>query len=271
MKFPFLALLLGLLLLSPGSGLLAQTLSGGDPFGSAARLDAPGPSPSDAGQTPPLGKGAPAAAASATPAPPTIIDSQNMDYDEKTRIAIFTGEDYGVYVKDPSFIVYCDKLTAHMRKAAGPAVPGAPGAKGKPTPTPASILKPKPGASPDATPARGGGLQSAVAEGVPDRPVVIVQDKPPANPGDQPVHNVGIAAKADYNADTGDVILTGWPRVSQGMDTQIATSRDTVMIMNKDGHTMVAHGPTRTVIQQQDQPKKTGTNSSDSSASPTPQ
>jgi len=267
MKF----LLLGLTLLSlPGSGLLAQTPSGGDLFGSG-RIGAPSPSPSPSGeeQAPRMGTGA---ATAATPQPPTIIDSQNMDYDEKTRLAIFTGDDYGVYVKDPSFIVYCDKLTAHMRKASGPAVPGAPGAKGKPTPTPTPAPTGKPSAA-DAASSRGGGLQSALAEGAPDRPVVIVQDRPSANPGEQPVHNVGIAAKADYNADTGDVKLTGWPRVSQGINTQIATAERTFMIMNKDGHTMKTFGPSRTVITEQNQPKKTGTNadSSDSSASPTPQ
>ena len=245
--------LLGLLLLTlPGSAILAQTISSGDASG-AGRLDVPSPSPSPAGK-----KGAAAA-----PSGPTIIESFAMDYDEKTRLAIFTGVDYGVYVKDPSFIVYCDKLTAHMRKAGGAEPRASPAGKtASPTPKPESK-----GA--DAA-AKGNGLQSAVAEGVPDRPVVIVQDKP-ASGTEQAVHNVGIAAKADYNADTGNVILTGWPRVSQGINTQIATSEKTVMIMNKDGHTMVTNGPSRTVIQEQDQPKKTDSKDGDSSSSPTPQ
>ena len=188
-----------------------------------------------------------------------------MDYDGKTRIAIFTGEYYGVYVKDPSFTVYCDKLTAHMRRAATPAA-GAPGAKGKPAATPRPSAAPGKG---DAAASRGNGLQSAVAEGVPDRPVVIVQDKPAAN-GQEAAHNVGIAAKADYNSDTGDVILTGWPRVSEGVNTQIATSPDTVMIMNKDGRTMTTHGHSRTVIEEQSQPKKTGAASGSAAKSPAP-
>jgi hypothetical protein len=96
--------------------------------------------------------------------------------------------------------------------------------------------------------------------------VVIVQDKPAAN-GGQPEHDVGIALKADYNADTGDVVLTGWPRVSQGINTQIATSPDTVMTMNRDGHTMKTHGPSRTVIQEQNQPKTSGSNSKPSDQS----
>jgi len=244
MKLFLPGLLLGCL---SGSGLLAQTISGNSNDASAT-----------ASPTPEGEKKKPAAQA---PQGPTVIDSDNMDYDEKTRIAIFTGENYGVFVKDPSFTVYCDKLTAHMRKSTT-ATPSLAAPKHKPAATPAP--SPRPASSPGGASARASGLQEAVAEGVPNRPVVIVQDKPPANPGDQPEHDVGIAAKADYNADTGDVFLTGWPRVSQGINTQIATSATTVMIMNKDGHTMKTKGPSRTVIQQA--AAKTGTNS----ASPTP-
>jgi lipopolysaccharide export system protein LptA len=236
---------LGLLFLSlSGPALVAQTISGVDSTGSDL-LSTASPTPAPAKK-----------AAAAAPQGPTIIESQAMDYDEKTRLAIFTGEDYGVYVKDPSFVVYCDKLTAHMRKGSGPAAPGTPGAA-KATPAPA--------AKGAAAPQKANGLQSAIAEGALYRPVVIVQDKP-ASGTDEAQHNVGIAQKADYNADTGDVKLTGWPRVSQGIDTQIATSESTIMIMNKDGKTMRTIGPSRTVIQEQDQTKKP-----DSSSSPTQQ
>jgi hypothetical protein len=249
MKF----LLPGLLLLSlSGSGLLAQTISGGD----SPAVSSSDSSPAPAGER---------KKSDQAPQGPTIIDSQNMDYDGKTRISIFTGDDYGVYVKDPSFIVYCDKLTAYMRKDAGPTTPGAkPSATPTPTPTPAAK-----GKGADSTAGKAGGLQRALAEGNSDYPVVIVQDKPGVN-GAAPEHNVGIALKADYNADTGDVVLTGWPRVSQGINTQIATSADTVMTMNKDGHTMKTHGPSRTVIQEQDQPKTTGSNSKSADQSPSP-
>ena len=43
--------------------------------------------------------------------------------------------------------------------------------------------------------------------------------------------------------------LTGSPRVQQGLDTHIATSPDTVMILNQDGH-LTTHGPSRTEIRQ---------------------
>jgi len=234
-----------------GSALMGQTISGGDSTG-AGLLSVPSASPSPAKKP-----GAPAA-----PQGPTIIDSEAMDYNELTRLAIFTGEDYGVYVKDPSFIIYCDKLTAHMRKGSGAAAPGVPGAVKAASPTPA------PGSKGAAATQKANGLQSALAEGTVNHPVVIVQDKP-ASGTEQAVHNVGIAQKADYNADTGDVKLTGWPRVSQGINTQIATSAETYMIMNKDGHTMKTYGPSRTVIQEQDQPKTPG--ATDSSSNSTPQ
>lgn len=245
-----------LLLVLPAARLAAQTASSSSLF-QPSLAAASSPTPAN-----PKGKPGDANA----PQGPTIIDSDQMDYDEKTRIAIFTGDDYGVLVKDPSFTVYCDKLTAHMRKAgAAPAAPG-PGPKKPATPAPT----PAAGGTAAAASSRSSGLESALAEGTPDRPVVVVQDKPAAN-GEEAQHNVGIALKADYNADTGDVKLTGWPRVSQGINTQIATAESTIMIMNKDGHTMKTIGPSHTVIQEQDQSKKSGTNSADSNtASPSP-
>jgi len=210
------------------------------------------------------------AAADKTPQGPTNIDStEGMDYDETSRVAVFIGEDYGVYVNDPTFIVYCDKLTAHLKKNAGTAqaTPGAPGAK--PTPAPSPTPKGDASAS-DPANSKSSGLERALAEGTTDYPVVIVQDKP-ASPGEEAQHNVGIALKADYNNETGDVYMTGWPRGSQGKDTMIATSPKTVIIMNMKGKRMRAIGPTRTVIEPDDQPKTTGAGSPALSPSPSPQ
>jgi lipopolysaccharide export system protein LptA len=263
-----------------GSRAMAQTISGGNAFAT--------PSPgltgltglsdgADASASPGAEKKKPEKAEKVGQAPqgPTVIDSDSMDYDEKTRVAVFTGDNYGVFVKDPQFTVNCNKLTAFMRKAAGasaPGTPGAPRAKGKAAA--AAGPKASPGgkrSAPDTAAAKSGGLQRALAEGNADQPVVIVQEKPATN-GEQAQHNVGIAEKADYNADTGDVVLTGWPRVSQGINTQIATSKDTIMTMNRDGHTMKTKGPSRSIIQEQDQPKKTGTapEAADETPAPTP-
>jgi lipopolysaccharide export system protein LptA len=238
-----------LLLLCPCAHIFAQSLSGGGPA-SLFENSTPTSSPAASGHKK---KAVPAA----SPQGPTIIDSQAMDYDEKTRIAVFTGDYYGVVVKDPSFTVTCDKLTAYMRKA---------GAAPSATPTPAPSAHGKGGAADGAAAGRENGLQRAIAEGVPDRPVVIVQVKPGAN-GAPPERDVGIAMKADYNADTGDVVLSGWPRVSQNVNTQIATAPSTTMIMNRDGRTMKTHGPSRTVIQEQPKP---GSSPSPANASPSP-
>jgi lipopolysaccharide export system protein LptA len=188
-----------------------------------------------------------------------------MDYDGKTGIAIFTGENYGVLVVSPTFTIYCDKLTAYMRKTGTATTPGA---KGSPGPKPTASPPGNASASPSASPASGG-LKRAIAEGTLIHPAVVVQDKPATN-GEDAQHNVGIGQKADYNADTGDIVLTGWPRVSQGINTQIATSAGTVMTMNRDGRTLKTRGPSRTVIQEVTQPAKTGTNAASASPSPTP-
>lgn len=211
------------------------------------------------------------------PAGPTVITSTgDMTYDERTHLAIFTGPNYGVFVQDPQFTVNCDKLTAYMRHAPAPGLPGtaaAPAAgKGKGKGIAAAVgAKPSPvvaKSSPAAKAAPGaktpggkaakdadkaGGLQRAVAEGDADHPIVIKQEKPAAN-GGEPETDVGIAQKADYNADTGDIVLTGWPRVSQGINTQIATSEGTTMTMNRNTNTMKTTGPSRTVIEEKAAP-----------------
>ena len=202
--------------------------------------------------------------AAGKPSGPTIITSTgDMTYEERTHCAVFTGPDYGVFVQDPQFTVNCDKLTAYMRHAATPGQPGGtaslaakmkagkgskPAATPRATPAPKASPGPKgKGAAKDAD--KASGLQRAVAEGNPDHPIVIRQEKPAAN-GAEPEIDIGIAQKADYDADTGDIVLTGWPKVSQGINTQIATSEGTVMVMNRNNNTMKTHGPSRTVIEE---------------------
>ncbi len=255
------SLCLGLLLASmAASHLLAQGMSGGDPFPAPPTSSdvAPSPEPSADNKKP----GAPQTTGS------TTIDSMAMDYDEKTRIVIFTGDNYGVTVVDPQFTINCNKVTAYLRQP-GESTPGA-SPKGKAAASPKLGVPhtpaPKPAASPSSAAPKQSSFKRAVAEGTRDQPVVIVQDKP-ASPGQEAQHSVGIAEKADYNADTGDIKLTGWPRVTQGINTQIATSSSTYMIMNKNGGKMHTFGPSHSVFEQDNQPKKSGANS----ASPSPQ
>ena len=89
------------------------------------------------------------------------------------------------------------------------------------------------------------GLEKAIAEGN----VGVVRDRPDPN-GGPPTHAVGRSDTATYTASNGDVELKGTPRVQQGENTHIATSPDTVMLINQDGQ-LTTHGPSRTEIRQQ--------------------
>ena len=97
------------------------------------------------------------------------------------------------------------------------------------------------------------GLDKAVVEGN----VGVVRDRP--NPTGPPDRMVGRAEKAIYTAKDGNFELTGNPRVQQGMNTHVATSPETVMVLNEKGQLQTS-GPSRTEIRQA--PK--------SEASPTP-
>jgi lipopolysaccharide transport protein LptA len=94
------------------------------------------------------------------------------------------------------------------------------------------------------------GLERAIAEGN----VGVVRDKPDPN-GGPPSKAVGLSEKAVYTSSDGNVALTGSPRVQQGLDTHIATSPDTVMVLTQDGH-LTTHGPSRTEIRQEAKDEK---------------
>jgi lipopolysaccharide transport protein LptA len=89
-----------------------------------------------------------------------------------------------------------------------------------------------------------GGLDKAVVEGN----VGVVRDRPdPA--GGPPSRMVGRSEKAVYTAKNGNFELTGNPRVQQGLNTHVATSPETVMILNDKGELQTT-GPSRTEIRQ---------------------
>ena len=89
-----------------------------------------------------------------------------------------------------------------------------------------------------------GGLDKAVVEGN----VGVVRDRPdPA--GGPPSRMVGRSDKAVYTAKNGNFELTGNPRVQQGLNTHVATSPDTVMVLNEKGE-LQTNGPSRTEIRQ---------------------
>ena len=96
------------------------------------------------------------------------------------------------------------------------------------------------------------GLQKAIADGN----VGVVRDRPDPN-GGPPTHAVGRSEHAVYTATDGNVELTGMPKVQQGTNMHIATSAQTVMVINQDGH-LNTHGPSRTEIRQEPKEEKPG-------------
>jgi lipopolysaccharide export system protein LptA len=154
-------------------------------------------------------------------------------FDVKAGQAVFVKE---VKIADPQFALSADKLTVFLKKAIKPEAK----TESKPEVTPTR--------KPDAGP--GSGLDRAVAEGN----VVITQDKVDEKTGEI-THYIGKGAKADYNALSGEMTLSGWPQIQQGLNNQVATEEGTVMIMNKDGHLRTV-GRSKTVIQAEAKPSK---------------
>ena len=88
------------------------------------------------------------------------------------------------------------------------------------------------------------GLDKAVVEGN----VGVVRERPDPE-GGAPSRMVGRADKAVYTAANGNFELTGNPRVQQGLNTHVATSPETVMVLNEAGQLQTT-GPSRTEIRQ---------------------
>jgi lipopolysaccharide transport protein LptA len=97
------------------------------------------------------------------------------------------------------------------------------------------------------------GLDKAVVEGN----VGVVRDRPRED-GGPPDHMVGRSDKAVYTAKDGNFELTGNARVQQGLNTHVATSPETVMILNEKGQ-LQTNGPSRTEIRQAPSPSPTAT------------
>ena len=96
------------------------------------------------------------------------------------------------------------------------------------------------------------GLEKAIADGN----VGVVRDRADPN-GGPPTHAVGRCEHAVYTSADGNVELSGMPKVQQGPNMHIATSAETVMVINQDGH-LNTHGPSRTEIRQEPKEEKAG-------------
>jgi lipopolysaccharide export system protein LptA len=157
--------------------------------------------------------------------PTDIRCSQEAQFDVKTRSGVFVGN---VKVVDPQFTLTTDRLAVRLNKEE-----------------------------------EGGGLDEAQADGN----VMIVHVNQPKNggeqspgqaaatPGAQPgvqapqqVTSTGKAEKAVYEAKDGSITLTGWPQVTQGVNTHVATAPGTKIVIYRDGR-MQTYGSTRTLIQ----------------------
>lgn len=106
------------------------------------------------------------------------------------------------------------------------------------------------------------GMEKAVVEGN----VGVVRDRPDPG-GGPPSRMVGRSDKAVYTSKNGNFELTGNPRVQQGLNTHVATSPDTVMVLNEKGE-LQTNGPSRTEIRQP--PKSETTPTPTPAPSPTP-
>ena len=178
-------------------------------------------------------------------APTEITAQDETTFDERSHVAVFIGT---VVVKDPQFNLTCDKLTAYLAKG-GAAKPVAEAPASKPTSRKSGSKSGKPVAEP-AAPAGGGALDHAVAEGN----VIVIQDKKDEATGEI-THYTGKGAKGEYDAHTGDMKLTGWPQIQQGLNNQVSTSEGTIMIMNRDGR-LKTIGPSKSVIVDQSDSNK---------------
>lgn len=177
----------------------------------------------------------------------TEIFSDEAFFDSNKSMGIFSGH---VKVLDPRFNLQSDKLTVFISKAQTNQATQA-GQSPQPSPTASASGGAQTGQG------QGQGLEKAIAEGN----VAVVRDRPDPN-GGPPTRAVGRSDIATYVAATGDVELKGTPRVQQGENTHVATSPDTVMVINQSGQ-LTTHGPSRTDIRQQ--PKE-----DDQAGSPSP-
>ena len=161
-----------------------------------------------------------------------ILADDGATFASKDRIAVFTG----------NVRVTCDKLTVFLNKSASADMPGGADAAAA---TPAPVSPPPAKATapvPAATPGSSGGIDHAIAEGH----VVIVQERA-ATQGGEAKRSVGRADWANFDNNTGDMVLKGTPSVQQNENTHSATSPGTVMTLRKD-NSLTTVGPSRTII-----------------------
>ena len=186
---------------------------------------------------PPLPKPATETAAPKKAEGQTEITADGAEFSNKTHIAIFSGQ---VIVKNPDFNVICDKLTAYLKHDEKPVVAAN---DKKPVADAATAKSPAPDA---AAPKSKGGLEKAIAEMQDGGKVVITQDKKEAD--GSTTHSIGKAERAVYTAINGEVTLTGWPEITQGINRVVPAEDGVTLILYRDGRYR-AVGRTKTLLQ----------------------
>jgi lipopolysaccharide export system protein LptA len=178
--------------------------------------------------------------------PTEITAKEEVDFDANAHTAIFVGN---VKVIDPQFTMTTDKLTVWMNKqedgggikdaqAEGNVIIVHVNQKDKTQTADA-------GASPRTTPV----ANTAVTPSATTFGNASVFGGPSPSPSaTPPVLDTGRSQKALYNAKQDAVTLIGWPQVTQGMNTHIATEEGTRMVLYRDGR-LQTFGPSRTVIE----------------------
>jgi lipopolysaccharide export system protein LptA len=180
--------------------------------------------------------------------PTEITAKEEVDFDANAHTAIFVGN---VKVIDPQFTMTTDKLTVWMNKQEdGGGIKDAQ-ADGNVIIVHVNQSKDKTqtadgSASPRTTPVANTAVTpSATTFGNSS----VFGPSPSPSPGaTPPVLDTGRAQKALYNAKQDAVTLIGWPQVTQGLNTHIATEEGTRMVLYRDGR-LQTFGPSRTVIE----------------------
>jgi lipopolysaccharide export system protein LptA len=163
--------------------------------------------------------------------PTEITATQEAQFDTKTRIGVFIGN---VKVVDPQFTMTSDRLTVHLNKDEEGG--GLNDAEANGNVIIVHVNQPKTQAGPAQTP---GAATPTAQPAAPSQTGTQTQ---------QPVTSTGKAEKALYEAKDGSITLTGWPQVTQGANTHIATAPGVRMVLYKDGR-MQTYGSTRTLIE----------------------
>jgi lipopolysaccharide export system protein LptA len=231
-------------------GATQQKSAGPGKAGSAQAAAAKSPA---AKQTPAIGKQAaagPSPGAQSTdlfggdssgrPKGPTeITATQEAQFDTKTRMGVFIGN---VKVVDPQFTLTTDRLTVHLNRDEDGGGLNEADAQGNVVIV--HVNQPKTQGPPAQTAGAPTPAAGTVASGAPAK-------------SQQPTTSTGKSERALYQAKDGSITLTGWPQVTQGANTHIATAPGVKMILFKDGR-MQTYGSTRTLIED----RTTATNNS---------